>query len=209
MPSSDSRFSGRVPCVVTASTLLLCLITGCARYGSLPTVSEAACGPTSQPVRHYDCILHWHGSRRDLRTYWGRQHVRAVVSVRVPATWTEPSDAVWEVRARNHEDKPLPFLGTLDHYRNENGTRLSQILPAVDLESLPDGLYTVIDPNAEKTADDQFTARPVLYVCEVRGHAFKPFRARVPLQKSASTNLPDAEPPADAPPRAGTPFPMN
>ena len=52
------------------------------------------------------------------------------------------AEASWEVAARNAAGKRLPFLGVLKYRVNENGTRLTYLTPPVDLDAMPDGLYT-------------------------------------------------------------------
>ena len=126
-------------------------------------------------------VLSWRGERGPLFTYWGRQHVRVSVRAFLPGGAQKAEDGYWAVDARNAEGKRLPFLGFLKYRVNENGTRLPFLTPPVDLEAMPDGLYTGLRVELEVRSGRLRRIAPMALVFEIRGHVFKPFRVKIPL----------------------------
>ncbi len=153
-------------------------------------------------------IHSWRGERTDLKTYWGDQKVFIHVSAHLPEDWNKSGDGYWEVKAQNAEGKSIPFVGVIRRYVNENGTELAVLVPPLDLQRAPDGLYLVIIPNVEIRDGSVSSIRPSAMLSEIRNHSFKPFRVKIllfPEQESALTPAP--EPLPDIP--SGTPIPVD
>ena len=151
--------------------------------------------------------FNWYGSRTALQTYWGEQDVSVAVSAYVPDGCTRPEQTQWDVKARNAEGKPLPFIGLIRRYTNENGTELATLVspaetPPIDVSKLPDCLYVLIDPQIQMENGKLKSIRPAAVVREVRRHYFMPFQAKVPLTPEHVTPITPA--PDDLP---GTPVP--
>jgi len=154
--------------------------------------------------------LKWQGSRTGLKTYWGDQGVSISVTAHVPETCERPDQTQWTVDARNAEGKPLPFIGLLHRYVNENGTQLAVLVspapcPPVETNSLPDCLYVVIDPGIERENGRVTSIRPTAIIREIRRHSFMPFQVTIPLiPEQESTLTPKPEPVNETP--VGTPI---
>lgn len=183
------------------------LLCGC--NPSLPRVREdVLAGRCAGIPEGAAPVLCWRGERRGLFTYWGRQDVQVSVRAWLPRGLQGPADGRWEVTARNAEGKRLPFLGFLQYHVNENGTRLTVLTPPVDMEVLPDGLYTALRSELEVAGGSLRRVVLTAAVCEIRGHGFKPFMVKIPLvpeEVSALTPLPPSLPQAPA----GTPVPFH
>jgi len=144
-------------------------------------------------------IYKWHGERSSsLRTYWGDEAVSLTASAFFPDTWERPGDGYWEAEGRTGEGKPIPFIGTVLWYENEKGTRLSKIVPPVDVDVLKDWIYFVIDPNVTKEDGKITSIEPVAHLRQVRDHRISPwFNAEVrlfPEKPSALTPAPERLP---------------
>jgi len=82
---------------------------------------------------------------------------------------------------------------------------------SVDLEQLPDGLYSLIIPGVEKKSGQIVSVMPRLMVCEIRKERFQPFRIEVPLYplgKSSLTGPPQKQLSKESNPQ-GTPYPFS
>ena len=149
----------------------------------------------------------WKVAHRKLYTYWDIQQAWIEASAHFPKAWRRPGDGFWRVKAENGEGKPLPFLGVIVRYTNKNGTELAMVVPAVDLDKIPDGLYIVIEPNVTLKDGRIVKIQPEACVVEVRDHSFKPFQFKLPL-------VPDKETPLTPAPKLlpeepeGTPIPV-
>lgn len=189
--------------------IIVVVAVGCA--ASLPEIRQDFMSGWQQgriPTRAAP-LYSWQGSRDDLKTYWGDQQVSVRVTAYLPdASWKEPGDGYWQVTAENGEGKPIPFIGVVRKYRNESGTELAVLIPPLDLDKAPDGLYLVIVPGVE-TGDGSISCiRPNAQLREIRNHTFKPFCAPVPLMPMQESPL--TPPPEDIPETpAGTPIPID
>lgn len=185
------------------------LLSGCAgRYPPLPRIRPEVLGLRLRSIPAGAAPTYsWRGARNKVQAYWSDQNIFARVEAYFPPDWAHPGDGFWEVRAENAEGKPIPFIGVIHRYRNENGTEIAVLVPPFDLLKAPDGLYLVIDPNIEIRDGAIARIRPLAMVIEIRDHCFKPFRVKMPLfpeQESERTPRPD---PLPVPP-AGTPIPV-
>jgi len=167
-----------------AVAALVAAASGCST--SMPTVRQSQ--PAPLPANASPTFA-WSGERDDLRTYWGPQDVSVEVSAWIPEDWADPYDGAWRVAGRNAEGKPLPFLGVIRRYKNENGTELAEIVPPVDLRKVKDCLYFTIDPRIETRDGKVVAIRPMALVVEVRRHTFTPFVVKVPLVPREVTEL--------------------
>jgi hypothetical protein len=80
------------------------------------------------------------------------------------------------------------------------------LVPKLDLDSAPDGLYLAIAPNIKTSEGKPVSVQPVAVLLEIRGHMFKPFRfpiVLIPDQESPLTPKPEIPPEAPV----GTPMP--
>ncbi len=191
------------------------LIVGCstgAPHGwrtSLPKIRQSRFANRMRSIPEGAAPIYaWHGSRTGLKTYWGDQDLSVHVAAHLPSDWKQPGDGCWEVTAKNAEGKHIPFLGLVHTYLNENGNEMAVLVPPIDLQEVPDGLYTVIIPNVEARDGEIASVRPTALLFEVRHHSFKPFRVKIPLmpeQESALTPKPEEIPEVPA----GTPIPID
>jgi len=152
----------------------------------------------------------WLGKHKGLRTYWGRKDVSIRVQAFFPQDWQYPGDAAWKVQASTENNMPLSFIGIIRRYTNRNQTQLAKIVPPLNLSKIKDGLYIAIDPDVVKKNEKIKTIQPVAVVCEIRDHAFQPFRVKIPLfprNKSALTPPPDKQ--SQMPEVDGTAFPYD
>ncbi len=153
-------------------------------------------------------VYSWRGERTDLKTYWGDQEVSIHVSAYLPEDWNNPGDGYWQVTAQNGAGKLIPFIGVVRHYVNEKGTELAILVPSLDMQKTPDGLYLAIIPNVETGEGRVSSIRPIAMLCEIRNHSFKPFRVKIPLFPEKESELtPAPEPLPRMPP--GTPIPVH
>ncbi len=191
-----------------AALLSVVSFVGC-RSTELPRLSSehAEQRPPSLPEGAAP-VYSWAGQRVGLRSYWYAQDVQVELKAWFPPQVERATDIRWEVSAVNSEGKPLPFLGVVQPYVNENGNELYQVVPEVDLDSLPDCLYVLLEPGLTLEEGKVVEAVPTAVVTEVRDHNFKPFRVRVPLApREVSALTPAPEPIPDAP--SGTAIPWN
>jgi len=152
-------------------------------------------------------VLAWQGRGNNLMTYWGRQDIMVSVRAWLPEQWRKPGDGFWQVQARNARGIDIPVLGVVDSYRGRSGEKLALIVPEVNLDKLRDGLYAVLVPGVSRENNQITRVQPEVVICEVRNHAFKPFRVAIPLipdETSALTPMPELPPE----PPAGTPVPL-
>ncbi len=150
----------------------------------------------------------WHGEHNDLRTYWGRLAVTLEVAAYLPPGWKQAGDGFWRVEAQTTEGKPLPFIGVIHRYVNENGTPLASLVPGIDLRKAPTGLYIVIDPQVELKDGRVAAIRPMAYVADISNHAWTPFRPKIFLFPDAPSKI--TPPPENVPePIRGTPIQMD
>ncbi len=190
---------------------LLCLAAGCGTTTNFPKLSDQQYRARVPAIPAGAApVFAWRGSRQNLQTYWGLQSVSVEVSAHFPPTWQNPGDGFWSVAGKTGENRPLPFLGVVKRHQNENGTELTLLVPPLDLNSVRDGLYLVLVPGVARDPQHGSIAAitPELHLCEIRRHAFKPFRVRIPLeplQASPLTPTPEVLPPL----AIGTPIPLN
>jgi len=154
-------------------------------------------------------VFSWSGSRSGLKTYWGDQDVSVQASAYFPKDWRNAGHGFWEVQAQNAKGKPIPFLGVIRRDVNEDGRKVTFLVPPIDLNKVPDGLYLIIAPNVQAEGGRITSIRPTGLLCEIRRHLFWPFRVKIPLlpaQASPLTPKPDVSPAQKRPP--GTPIPM-
>ena len=196
--------SGKAFFWVAAAGLLLC---GCNH--TLPRLRENLLDGRFAPIPKSVTRTHsWQGERGPLFTYWGRQHIRISVRAWLPDNLKNPEDARWEINARNAEGKPLPFLGFLKSHTNENGARLSVLTPPVELDTMPDGLYTALRTEIDIKQDRLQKIVLTAAVIEIRDHTFKPFMVKIPLIPDTPSTLTPIPPELPKPP-TGTPVPFN
>jgi len=198
----------RISLTVCCLALSLCLAMGCAPHQSLPRIRTDKL-PLAVRAIPADAapVYSWRGEHPQLFTYWGRQSVTVSAAAHFPRNWRNAGDEFWNVTAENGEGKPLPFVGVVRRYVNENGTTLGVIVPKVDLRRMPDGLYIVIDPNVTLEAEKIVRIEPVAAVAEIRDHLFTPFQFPLPLIPETPSALTPAPPPRPEIPD-GTPFPV-
>ena len=180
------------------------LLAGCST--GLPDVRQDRLGQQMRDIPRGAAPIHsWYGSRADLHTYWGLQEVSVSATAYLPEDWKNPGDGYWRVEAQNAEGKNIPFIGVIRKYVNENGNEVSVLVPELDLNRAPDGLYLTILPNVELRDSRVVCLRPDAVLCEIRHHTFKPFRVRIPLiPENESPLTPIPEPLPEIP--AGTPI---
>jgi len=185
----------------------LWLVFAAAAIAGCKTSGDAIRGGNTPPKEMQGASRHfnWHGSRANLKTYWGDQDVSVYASATLPENYSRPEDGVWEVKASNDEGKTIPFIGVMRRYVNENGTPLAVVVPPLNLAKTPDNLYVVIDPNVTTENGKIKSVQPTALICEIRRHAFMPFRVKVPLVPETDSDLtPRPELTFDTP--AGTPL---
>jgi len=179
-------------------------LAGC-RSG-LPIVNQERLGIELRDISTCEgSVYSWHGTRSGLMTYWGKQEISLDVEAWLPDDWKQPGDGAWRVEAHNAEGKPLPFIGVIRTYTNENGDIQAVFVPPLDLDKAPDGLYIIVQPGIETQADKVTVIRPTALLYEIRDHVFRPFRVKIPLSPSVESALtPNPEPLPQIP--AGTPI---
>jgi hypothetical protein len=142
-------------------------------------------------------VYKWHGSRTDIISYWGDRSISVEAAAYFPETWQHPGDGFWDVDGQTDTSTRIPMLGVIRRWVNQDGTRLTKIVPTVEYDKVNDGLYFVIDPNVT-TRDGEITAiQPVAYALEIRDHRDKPFRPRIlliPEKESPLTPMPELPP---------------
>ena len=180
---------------------------GCSPSNVLPNVAKASIQAPAAIPQGASPVCAWHGSRSDLQTYWGLQ--QAVVEVRgyLPENYKDARDGFWEVKARSGDGKPIPFVGVIRRYLNENGTQLAEIVPKVDQDKIPDCLCVVIDPNVKLDGGKVASIQPVAIIYEIRDHEIKPYRMKVPLIPESESALTPKPVVPDTP--KGTPIPVH
>jgi len=199
---------------VAEVTLLLCMILslssatgGCAR--TLPRLRAAQFEQRLAPIPADAVpIFSWRGAREDLKTFWGDQALAVRVCAHIPLEGM-PKEGYWLARGRNHEGKPIPFLGIIRKYRGESGSELAEVVPPLDLNRIPDGLYLTVLPNIQRENGRLVAARPIAFLHEIRNHMWKPFCVKIPLQPEQDSPLTPPPSPEEMPPaRQGTPVPL-
>ena len=176
---------------------------------SLPRLSEAEFAKRTRPLpRGAAPVYSWRAEAKGLRTYWRVQDVTVAARGMIPADWRRAGDGFWSVRAHNQEGKPLPFLGVI-RFVPQGKRRVGVLLPRLDLDKTPDGLYIVLLPGVTLMDGKVASIRPVALVREIRAHTWKPFGVEVPLVPEKSSPLtPAPKPKPPAPEEVGTPVPM-
>ena len=195
--------------LVTGFVLLtLALASGCDPYSSLPRIRIEKL-PLMVPEFPADAapVYAWSGEHPQLFTYWGKQSVTISATAHFPPDWKHGGDGFWRVKAENGEGKPLPFIGVIRRYVNENGTTLGVLVPKIDLMVMPDGLYVVIDPGVTLEQGEIVRIEPIAAIAEIRGQRFTPFRFPLPLVPETPSDLTPAPPPPPEIPE-GTPIPV-
>jgi hypothetical protein len=154
-------------------------------------------------------ILSWAAEEGGLRTYYYEQRIKIAVRAWLPDSVTLPRDIYWQVEARNHEGKILPFLGITEYRMDPKAKRAYPVLvPEIDIKTVPDGLYILLEPKLELDNGRVKSIRLIAAVREIRNHLWKPFRypiAMTPLKPSELTPMPPPKPE----PEPGTPIPYN
>lgn len=147
------------------------------------------------------------GERKGIFTYWYKQDIHVSVRAWFPPGLQDIQEARWQVSARNAEGKRVPFIGFIRTHVNENGTTLNVLVPSVDLNALPDGLYIAL--KADMTVKDGEVSRivPTAMLHEIRHHTFKPFRVKIPLIPGKVSPVTPMPPPLPKKP-AGTAIPF-
>ena len=152
-------------------------------------------------------VLSWSAQQKGLKTYWYDQDVQLRVKAHIPDSWKRAGDGCWLVDARNQEGTRLPFLGVLHVYTDERGSRKAVLVPEVDLDACPKGLYVVIVPGVAREQGKVAAVRPRAVIREIRNHAFQAFAFPIPLipdSPSRLTPMPDLPDLPPVPP--GTPI---
>jgi len=126
-------------------------------------------------------LLSWSATQKGMKTYWHDQDVHLRVRAYIPDSWKQAGDGCWQVDARNQEGTRLPFLGVLHVYTDERGNRKAVLVPEVDLDACPEGLYVVIVPNITVKGGEVASLQPQAAIREIRNHAFQPFAFPIPL----------------------------
>jgi len=153
-------------------------------------------------------VYAWRARRGDLKTYWDDQAVTIRARAWLPPDWNEPGDGCWEVEGRNHEGKAIPFLGVVRSFTNEQGSRLSEVVPKFDLDEAPDGLYLALLPGVTKEDGRVVSIRPAVLLREIRDHVWKPFSVRIPLRPEQESPVTPPPPETKPAPPKGTPIPV-
>ena len=197
----------RVSCLAgVCAAAIAALLAGCAS-DKLPEAPAALFAHRMNPIPQDAAPLYsWHRLQTGLKTYWHDQQVSVQVRAWFPPDWKKPGDEFWEVTAHNGEGRAVRFIGVERKYVNENGTELSMLLPKLDLDRVPDGLYLAIAPNVKTSEGRIVSIQPIAALLEIRSHIFKPFRfpiTLIPDQESPLTPKPETPPE----PPSGTPMP--
>jgi hypothetical protein len=182
------------------------LLAGCAG-DKLPEVPAQLFANRMSPIPQGAAPLYsWHRVQSGLKTYWRDQVVTVQVQAYFPPDWKQPGDEFWELAAHNGQGRAVRFIGVERKYLDENGTELSVLVPTLDLDSVPDGLYLAIAPNIKTKEGRIVSVQPVAALLEIRNHSWRPFRFPIrlmPDQESPLTPKPELPPE----PPAGTPMP--
>jgi len=177
---------------------------GCVR--SLPTVKSRYLDERLRTIPQSAApVFSWHAERKGLKTYWLGQNVSVEARAHVPLNQADPTGGTWEIRGRNSEGKPVLFIGIRERYTNSQGTELAVIVPPLDLDEVPDGLYLFLEPNISVTLGKVTSIAPVVVLTEIRDHMFKPFQVPIPLIPDRKSPLTPAPPLGPSPPE-GTPI---
>ena len=188
------------------AAVIAALLAGCASE-KLPEVPAALFAHRMRPIPQGAAPLYsWHRLQTGLKTYWRDQQVDVQVRAWFPPDWRKPGDEFWELTARNGQGRAIRFIGVERKYLNENGTELSMLVPKLNLNSVPDGLYLALAPNIRTGEGRLASVQPVATLLEIRNHTFKPFRfpiVLIPDQESPLTPKPELPPE----PPTGTPMP--
>ncbi len=188
------------------AAVIAALLAGCAS-DKLPEVPAALFAHRMSPIPEGAAPLYsWSRLQTGLKTYWRDQEINVQAWAWFPPNWKNPGDEFWQVTARNAEGRAIRFIGVERKYQNENGTELSMLVPTLDLNAAPDGLYLAIAPNIKTSEGRLVSVQPIAILLEIRGHMFKPFRfpiLLIPDQESPLTPRPQIPPEAPV----GTPMP--
>jgi hypothetical protein len=187
----------RSACGILAAIAVAVLCGGC--NGGLPHVEPQRFEGRLRPVPPGAApVLSWSAEAEGLYTYYCRQDVAVDVRAWLPEDATRPSDGCWEVRAVNGERTPLPCLGITERRVDPaTGTETAVLVPEIDVDAVPDGLYIFLEPELGFDDGKLTSVRLVAAVREIRDHIFKPFRYPIPMipdAPSALTPMPPAEP---------------
>ncbi len=181
------------------------IVAGCAR--KLPYVRGEYIQSRAQTIpQGATPVFSWQGAQGVIFTYWGRQSATVRVRAWVPTGATAASDARWEVDARTGEGKPLPFIGVEKSYLNERGQEVAKLVPPLDLDRMPDGLYVVISPGMEFAQGKLSRIQPIANVREIRHKTITPLCFPVLLIPDAPSDLVPVPPPRPEEPE-GTALP--
>jgi hypothetical protein len=192
-----------------APGLALACLLGCASSRpSLPVINVNRLGqkiPEIPPSAAF--VYRWGGENDHLMTFWGKQKVSIEVTGYVPESYKEPGDDRWTLKARNSRGTPIPYVGVVRSYVDENGTHLSMLVPELNLDKAPDGLYFCIVPNITLKSGRVESICPTAVIFEIRNHSIKPFQVKIPLTPLQDSSLTPTPP---TPPKvpAGTPIPV-
>lgn len=196
----------RIRMVVGAVALAVVCCAGCAR--TLPRVRSeyldqriTAIPPSAAPV------FSWHAEKKGLKTYWRDQEVFVDVRGYVPLEGAESREGIWLVTGRSGEGKPVPFIGIQRRFTSPQGAEMAVIVPPLDLDRVPDGLYLFLIPNISVTLGKVTSIAPVVVLTEIRNHVFMPFQVPMPLVPERPSPLTPAPPPEPGVPE-GTPIPI-
>ena len=183
----------RCGCMVLAAALLVG-VAGCAE--KLPTIRNTYVQSRAQTIPQDSTpVFSWQGAQRVIFTYWGRQSATIRLRVWAPPGATGAADARWEVLARTDEGKPIPFIGFEQRYVNEKGQELFKLVPPLDLERMPDGLYIVITPGMEFADGKLLRIQPIANVREIRHRTFTPLCFPILLIPDVPSDLTPVPPP--------------
>jgi len=184
---------------------VLLTAAGCAR--KLPYVRGEYIQSRAQAIpQGATPVFAWRGSQGVIFTYWGRQSATVRVRAWAPAGAKAATDALWELEARTGEGKPLPFIGIERQYLNEKGQEVAKLVPQLDLDRMPDGLYIVIAPGMEFAEGRLSRIQPIANVREIRHKTFTPLCFPILLIPDAPSDLTPVPPPRPEEPE-GTALP--
>lgn len=187
---------------------LVCLLGCASSRPPLPVINVNRLGqkiPEIPPSAAF--VYRWDGGNDHLMTFWGKQKVSIEVTGYVPESYKDPGDDRWALKARNTRGTPIPYVGVVHSYVDENGTHLSMLVPELNLDKAPDGLYFCIVPNITLKGGRVKSICPTAVIFEIRNHSVKPFRVKIPLTPLQDSPLTPKPPPPPKVP-AGTPIPV-
>lgn len=174
----------------------------------LPAIAHDALGvrlpslpPGAAPV------YAWRAQTGVVFSYWGKQTFTVAARAAFPDDAASP-DGCWSLEIRSAVGTPVLPIGIERRYQNAEGKWEAVLVPEIDFDKVPDGLYAILIPGIKRNEGRIVSVTPTAVITEVRGHLLKPFRYPIPLVPVKEDPL--TPPPPPPPPRpAGTPIPAS